>query len=50
MVTPTFRRRQSRLRALLAGLRLASSPAAAGDVSNRAFQLKYDASGITSQP
>ena len=50
MVTPTFRRKQPRLAVLLAGLCLAAgpAPAAADDLSSRAFQLKYDASGITS--
>jgi hypothetical protein len=50
MVSPTFRRKQPRHVALLAGLWLAgaSTPAAADDLANRAFQLKYDASGVTS--
>jgi hypothetical protein len=50
MVTPTFRRKQPPLRTLAAALCLAALPghAAADDLANRAFQLKYDASGITS--
>jgi hypothetical protein len=50
MVTPTFRRKQPSVRMLVAALCLAACPArtAADDLSNRAFQLKYDASGITS--
>ena len=50
MVTPTFRRKQPHLPALVAGLCLAAVPgrAAADDLANRAFQLKYDGSGITS--
>ena len=50
MVSPTFVRKQTPLPALLAGLGLALFPAVsrADDLSNRAFQITYDASGITS--
>jgi hypothetical protein len=50
MVTPTFCRKQPSVRALAAALCFAAMPAraAADDLSSRAFQLKYDASGITS--
>lgn len=50
MVTPTSRRTQPRRAACVAGVCLAAlaTPAAADDLSNRAFQLNFDASGITS--
>ena len=44
MVSPTFFRMQG-IAALVLGLAV---PAAAQPLSNRAFQLQYDASGITS--
>ena len=47
MVAPTFFRLQ--LLGLLAiALSATAQPAKADDLANRAFQIKYDASGITS--
>jgi Family of unknown function (DUF5695) len=50
MVTPNFRRLQPRLAAVWAGigLGLVAPGAAADDLASRTFQLKHDASGITS--
>ena len=50
MVTPNFRRLQPRWLSLGAGLclTLLASSATAQDLASRTFQLKYDASGITS--